>query len=254
MSDLVTVQGVVLSSLPIGEYDRRIVLLTAERGKISAFARGARKPGSPFMAAVNPFVFGRFTLYEGRSSYNVNQVEITHQFIELAGCYPGIYYGYYFLELADYFGREGIDARESMNLLYLTAKALLLGSLDVRLIRCCYEMRTMAIQGLMPELSGCTVCHRTPEDMEKDESLFFSIREHGLICSRCKRAADGDRPLSHAAYLALCHMAASPLKRLYTFTLTEPVLREVMSHVFAYTAANTDKKFRSLAILESMSP
>ena len=46
--------GIVLSSRNIGETDRRIVLLTREKGKISAFARGAVKPRNPLYPQPRP--------------------------------------------------------------------------------------------------------------------------------------------------------------------------------------------------------
>ena len=251
MSDLITVQGVVLSAMPVGEYDKRILLLTRERGKISAFAKGARRQNSPFMAAANPFVFGSFTLYEGRSSYNLNQVSVTHHFVELAGEQPGIYYGYYFLELADYFGQEGTDEKEMMNLLYLSVRALLNPKIDDRLVRCIFELRTMAEQGLMPEVFSCGSCGCRAGEMKE---LFFSQSLHGIVCRECvdQRTAPDAIRISGAAVYAMEFIVSQPMNKLYTFTVNEQVLKELERCIHTYVERNTDRKFKSLQVLEVM--
>lgn len=46
MQDFVILTGIIIKAEPIGEYDRRVVLLTKERGKISAFARLLGSPAT----------------------------------------------------------------------------------------------------------------------------------------------------------------------------------------------------------------
>ena len=106
MREQVILTGMVIKSAPAGEYDRRLVILTCERGKITAFARGARRPGSTLMAASAPFVFGTFALYEGRDASSLVSVDVQNYFREITEDMEAACYGSYFLEFADYYGRE----------------------------------------------------------------------------------------------------------------------------------------------------
>ena len=78
MADQIKVRGMVISSSPIGENDKRVVLLTKEKGKISAFVRGARRPGNHLMAASDSFSFGIFYLMYGRDAYTVVNLSLIH--------------------------------------------------------------------------------------------------------------------------------------------------------------------------------
>ncbi|HVI73863.1 MAG TPA: DNA repair protein RecO, partial [Anaeromyxobacteraceae bacterium] len=55
MADSLKLTGVVLRTVDYGESDRVVSLLTAERGKVSAFARKARVSRRRFGGALEPF-------------------------------------------------------------------------------------------------------------------------------------------------------------------------------------------------------
>lgn len=212
MQDFIQVTGIILKQTPIGEYDRRICLLTKERGKISAFVRGCRKPGSRLSSATNPFSFGIFKLYEGKNSYNVAEADIQNYFEELRTDYIGAYYGMYFAEIADYYTRENSDEREMMKLLYQSLRALSVPALPRELVRCIYEMKSIVVNGEFPGI---------PADKQLEESTVYAVN----------------------------YIVESSVEKLFTFTVSESVLTQLKELSEGYCRKAFDRELKSLEIL-----
>ena len=239
----IVVTGMVLSTSPVGEYDRRVVILTKERGKIAAFARGARKPNSPLVGVVNPCSFGEFTLYAGRTSYTVQSVRITNYFAPLREDMVGAYYGFYFLELADYYARENTEEIHMLKLLYQSLRALEKETLDNRLVRRIFELKTMVVNGEYPNVFSCMSC-------ETEENLhWFSTKAGGMLCNNCK-GQENSRAVDDSTLYAMQYIITSTIEKLYTFTVSEAVLENLEDIMNEYMAFYIDQKFHSLQILE----
>lgn len=244
MGQNITVTGMVLNAMPIGDYDKRITLLTRERGKITAFARGARRANSQLLAATNPFSFGEFELFEGRSSYTVAKASIQNYFRELTADFAVTYYGFYFLEFADYYCQENNDEREMLKLLYQSMRALISPAYDNRLVRMIFELKAMAINGVGPNVFSCLKCSG------KEMLVYFSVKHGGTLCAACRKCADDAVLLNESTLYAMQYVIASDIGRLYTFSLKENVLLELQKMMKAYLERYVGHSFKSLKILD----
>ena len=247
MRETVTLTGMVLTASPMKEYDRRVEILTRERGRISAFAQGARKAGSALSACTLPFTFGDFMIYEGRSSYNVKGGTIQKFFGDIAGDYDMTCYASYFAEMAQYFTRENMEASDELLLLYMTLLALQNKRIPMELIRIIYEMRMMMISGQGLELFQCLRCHRTDT-----RSVYFAAG--GLVCEVCARKEEAlakSYPflLSGDALYSLQYILTVPVERLYSFTVTPQVQSELEHFMRSYLGRYLPHHFKSLEFL-----
>lgn len=244
MGDVITLTGMILVAAPIKEYDKRIELLTKERGRISAFAQGARKQNSALSACTIPFTFGEFQLYEGRSSYNLQSAVISNYFGEIAQDYDALCYASYFAEVAQYLSRENIEAGNELNLIYITLKAIIAGKVPLKLIKIIYEMRYLALEGEGIELFTCLHCGT-------EDAYDVYMREGGLICAEC---ASKDKNLmneypirlSHDARYTLQYILSSRVEKLYMFTVSDEVLEELQHFMKRYLARYMPHRFKTL--------
>ena len=213
MEELVSVKGMVIKHSPVGDYDWVATIFTADRGKITAFARNARKPGSKLAGSVEPFCFGTFKLFAGRTSYNIVEADIENYFEGFRQDLEGACYGTFFLEFASYYTRENNEDKELLNLLYISLKALLNEKLRNRLVRCIYELRALCIEGEYPGV---------PESGNLLDSTIYAMN-----------------------YITTC-----PLQKLYSFEVSEEVLVQLEKITADYRKKFIDRPFKSLEMLE----
>ncbi|MCR4649705.1 MAG: DNA repair protein RecO [Lachnospiraceae bacterium] len=210
--NLLTVTGMVLKQEPSGEFDRRIVILTKEKGKISVFAKGARRQNSILSAATNPFAFGRFTLFVGRSAYSLREVFIDNYFENMRSDIRMAFYGMYFLEIADYYSRENAEDADLLRLLFQGVRVLENPIHSLKFVKAVFEIKAIQINGELPPV---------------DESRF-----------------------SPSVVKAVKFITESPVNKVFSFKLSEESENELIRLATEISDYTFDRKFTSLELID----
>jgi DNA repair protein RecO (recombination protein O) len=246
----------VLSAMPVGDYDKRLVILTKEIGKISAFAKGARRPNSALLACCQPFAFGEFNLYAGRSSYNIISAEISNYFGELRDDFEGLCYGFYFCEFADYLTKENNDEKNILKLLYQTLRTLSRKTIDLLLVRVIFELKIMALNGETPQVFECVKCEGKSTKQSTDNRLsgkcYFSTESGGILCETCRIYDKSALLINTSTLYTMQYIISREIEKLYTFKVSDEVLSELIKCMKRYLERYIDHDFKSLEMLKNL--
>ncbi|MBR1471301.1 MAG: DNA repair protein RecO [Lachnospiraceae bacterium] len=216
MTEALWTSAMVLRVDPANDFDRRVVLLSKDFGKITAFAKGARRQTNRLMAPTDLFVFGEFKLFPGRNAYSLLDANVKNYFSELRNDFEAVLYGMYFLEVMEHYTHENNDEREMLALLYQAARAIVHPVYDKRLVKAVFELKTIMIQGIF---------HRDRyQDGYLDTSLYV-----------------------------LDFLLATPPEKIFSFTVREEVITE-LSDLAARERALTENGhiYKSEEMLKSM--
>ena len=208
--------GMVIRSDAYSEYDRRVVILTKDHGKITAFAKGARRQNNRLMAATDLFCFGEYRLYPGKEAYTLVDATPKTYFDELRGDMEAAMYGMYFLEVMEYQTRENNDEEQLLVLLYLACRALKNDKIDKRLVKAVFELKTIVLQGIY---GG-------------DE------------------ANDLKGKISDSALYAIDLVVKAPTKEIFSFMLKEEPLAEFIKFTDHIRMKKWGRSFKSEELLE----
>jgi DNA repair protein RecO (recombination protein O) len=172
--------AIVLKRIDLAEKDRILTLYTRELGKVSAVAKGARKPGSKLSGSSEPFTYLRGMLSIGRELDVLTQSDIRESFPNAKSAIVSLAYGFYIMELVN----QLTDDRHPNPGLFdtiLSAMYVLESGSDPEMTVRYFELNLLESIGYMPQFDCCVRCGL---EMGK-ERVAFSPEMGGVVCKEC---------------------------------------------------------------------
>lgn len=173
------INGIIMKSKDYGETHRIVTIFSKKFGKITALARGAKKPKSRMAAVTQPFIFAQFFIYVNKGLSTIQQGEIINSNRSIREDIIKTAYTAYIMELTDKIledrqGEPYIFEQLQHTMDYIAENE----ACEIPVIM--YEMKLYKKGGFAPKVDSCVNCGR------KEELVAFSINEGGLLCSRCR--------------------------------------------------------------------
>lgn len=219
-SKLIKTKGIVLAESNYSETDKILTILTYDLGKISCIAKGARRNQSRFLASSQLFSFSNLILYKGNGElYHINSAELIDSFYSLRYDLDKLETA---MECIKFTKDNTYENQSAVNLLKLVINTLYImtaSEKNIKLIKNIFYIKFMCVLGYSPNVKKCGICGTT------NNLVSFSIKNKTVTCNECKNR--GDIEISVGARLALEYIVHSKLKDIFSFELTEEVLKEL---------------------------
>jgi DNA repair protein RecO (recombination protein O) len=235
-------RGLVIRSVDYKEADKILTVLTAEYGKLTVSARGARRKGSRISAASQLFAYSEMTLFVYNGRFQLNEATMLEQFSGIDREIETLALASYLAEVLGCEEEQGQGnppvLRLALNSLYALAKGLY----PRRRVKAAFELRYCALAGYAPDLSGgCAACGAETTE------VLLAPQEGLLYCRECATHQSGRGfILDQGALEAARYVLNCDLKKLFSFELngrSEALMEEACE---AYLLARLERGFRTL--------
>lgn len=246
-----TTDGLIIKENNVGESDRVVVVLTRDRGLLSAFVSGARKPKSKNAAATALLCYSSLSFTKTKDTYRITESEAIEMFFDLRSDIERLSLAQYICEICQTVVPYEVEGEEEFLRLALNSLHFLCkNKMDIYSLKALTELRMAVIAGFMPDLIGCKECGK-----DVNFPLFLDLLGGELICTKCRSKGEYRTnfvELDNTTFAAMRHIVYSDLTKLYSFTLPPDFARYLSFVTERYLAAQTDKRFKTLEFFHSL--
>jgi DNA repair protein RecO (recombination protein O) len=250
----ISVDALVIRELPHGDHDKILTLLSAEHGRISVIAKGARSMKSHILSSTRAFAYSNFELHRKGDFVWVRDASVISSFSRLERDIETLYISQYIADVCYELSGENLPAKDILRLALNSYFALDSGKYDIKKVKAVFEFRAAVEAGYLPDLSVCAQCGASSA-----EALYLDVMNGSLKCSSCLGSggievgeADdmGTRRiyvhLPQGALAAMRYIADAPPQKLLSFEIKGDAEHFFFEACETYILNHLERGFSSL--------
>ena len=180
--------GIVLRVIPFSETSCIVTMFTRDFGKVTTMAKGARRPKSPFEAALDVLALCRIVFLNKNSDAMglLTEAKLERRFRSATRSLDRLYAGYYIVELLNSMTDDGDPHPELFELSTQVIRQIDSSEIsdeEVWLALLNYELKMLSILGHLPMLTKCVSCGREKTTIAR---VSFGLNAGGILCGACR--------------------------------------------------------------------
>lgn len=230
----------------IGEQDKLITLLTADRGVIKAYAAGAKSIKSKRAAATALLSYASFTIDKKSENLRITEASPITLFFGAGSDILILSLSQYFCELAKIIEPSPEESQEFLRLILNSLHFLTHKKKNPILIKAITELRILATSGYMPNLVACEGCGKFEDDI-----MYFNLENGSLFCKECQKGVNL-LPINRTVLEAMRHIVYSKFDKLYSFSIPDKDADILSNLTEKYLLFQTENRFTTLEFFNSI--
>ncbi len=242
-------EAILLRRQNLRETSLILTFYTRDFGKVKGIVRGVRGPRQQYAGGnLEIFAHDEIVFYETKKNgvSTISQCDLLEFFNPIRKSLPRLAYAAYIVELLDSVTPLSDPNPEIFELLLNSLKLLATES-SARRIGRIFEIKLLAMLGLMPSLKTCANCSGAV-----DAEAHFSVRHGGMICKKCFNIDREARPILPGTMKFIEHIRGLPFEKVERVKVAERVGKELEDILRKFLDYHIERKLKTVEFLRDI--
>lgn len=232
-------KGIIIKRQNYLETDKLLTIYTKDFGKITAIAKGVRKPLSKLSCHLQLFYEANLLLNKGKNIDLVVSAESINQFEYISKDSQIINACFFISELLYKSTQERLESTKIYTCFLDILKNIT--NNNAKKISYYFEQKLYQFLGIYPEIEKCVIC----QEKIKKQNYYLNIYEGGLVCSKCFKGLKNNISISENTIKLLKLIREKEIKYLLKIIVEKKILNEVIVINKAIRENNIDFEIKS---------